>query len=76
MARNNVAEYHGLLRGVEAAVAMGADDVDFYMDSKLGGEPMNGRWTIRAGLALTTSRSSLRTPQTPRSYWPSSATWA
>lgn len=44
---NNVAEYHGLLRGLEAAVEMGADDVDFYMDSKLVVEQMNGRWKIK-----------------------------
>ncbi|WP_411708690.1 bifunctional RNase H/acid phosphatase [Corynebacterium sp. LaCa116] len=44
---NNVAEYHGLLRGLEAAVAMGADEVEFYMDSKLVVEQMNGRWKIK-----------------------------
>ena len=44
---NNVAEYHGLLRGLEAAVEMGADDVEFYMDSKLVVEQMNGRWKIK-----------------------------
>ena len=42
---NNVAEYHGLLRGLEAAVELGADEVEFYMDSKLVVEQMNGRWT-------------------------------
>lgn len=44
---NNVAEYHGLLRGLEAAVDMGAQDVEFYMDSKLVVEQMNGRWKIK-----------------------------
>lgn len=44
---NNVAEYHGLLRGLEAAVEMGADEVEFYMDSKLVVEQMNGRWKIK-----------------------------
>ena len=44
---NNVAEYHGLLRGLEAAVNMGANDVEFYMDSKLVVEQMNGRWKIK-----------------------------
>ena len=44
---NNVAEYHGLLRGLEAAVAMGADEVEFYMDSKLVVEQINGRWKIK-----------------------------
>lgn len=44
---NNVAEYHGLLRGLEAAVELGADEVEFYMDSKLVVEQMNGRWKIK-----------------------------
>lgn len=46
-ASNNVAEYHGLLRGLETAVELGADDVDFYMDSRLVVEQMNGRWKIK-----------------------------
>lgn len=44
---NNVAEYHGLLRGLEVAVELGADEVEFYMDSKLVVEQMNGRWKIK-----------------------------
>lgn len=44
---NNVAEYHGLLRGLEAAVELGVDEVEFYMDSKLVVEQMNGRWKIK-----------------------------
>lgn len=44
---NNVAEYHGLLRGLEVAVELGADEVDFFMDSKLVVEQMNGRWKIK-----------------------------
>lgn len=44
---NNVAEYHGLLRGLEAAVELGADKVEFHMDSKLVVEQMNGRWKIK-----------------------------
>lgn len=44
---NNVAEYHGLLRGLETAVELGADEVEFYMDSKLVVEQMNGRWKIK-----------------------------
>lgn len=46
-ASNNVAEYHGLLRGLEAAVELGADEIDFYMDSRLVVEQMNGRWKIK-----------------------------
>ena len=44
---NNVAEYHGLLRGLEAARDLGATDVDVYMDSKLVVEQMSGRWKIK-----------------------------
>lgn len=46
-ASNNVAEYHGLLRGLEAAVELGADEIDFFMDSRLVVEQMNGRWKIK-----------------------------
>lgn len=44
---NNVAEYHGLLRGLEAARDLGATDVEVYMDSKLVVEQMSGRWNIK-----------------------------
>lgn len=44
---NNVAEYNGLLRGLEAARELGATEVEFYMDSKLVVEQMNGRWKIK-----------------------------
>ena len=46
-ATNNVAEYHGLLRGLEAASDLGASEVEFYMDSKLVVEQINGRWKIK-----------------------------
>lgn len=46
-ATNNVAEYHGLLRGLEAARELGASEVEFYMDSKLVVEQINGRWKIK-----------------------------
>ena len=44
---NNVAEYHGLLRGLEAARDLGATEVDVYMDSMLVVEQMSGRWKIK-----------------------------
>ncbi|MDT5101728.1 MAG: ribonuclease / adenosylcobalamin/alpha-ribazole phosphatase, partial [Mycobacterium sp.] len=34
-ATNNVAEYRGLIAGLEAAVKVGATEVDVRMDSKL-----------------------------------------
>lgn len=47
-ASNNVAEYTGLIRGLEAAqrLSPGAD-VDVRMDSKLVVEQMAGRWKIK-----------------------------
>ncbi|QPK82743.1 bifunctional RNase H/acid phosphatase [Corynebacterium qintianiae] len=44
---NNVAEYHGLLRGLEAARDLGATSVEVYMDSELVVEQMSGRWKIK-----------------------------
>ncbi len=44
---NNVAEYRGLLAGLEAAAELGADDVLVRMDSKLVVEQMNGRWQVK-----------------------------
>ncbi|GIJ47002.1 bifunctional RNase H/acid phosphatase [Virgisporangium aliadipatigenens] len=46
-ATNNVAEYGGLIAGLEAAVALGATEVDARMDSKLVVEQMSGRWQIK-----------------------------
>ncbi|OIR44911.1 bifunctional RNase H/acid phosphatase [Corynebacterium sp. NML120713] len=44
---NNVAEYHGLIEGLKAAIDAGADEVAVSMDSKLVVEQMNGRWKIK-----------------------------
>jgi len=44
---NNVAEYSGLIAGLEAAAALGAREVDVRMDSKLVVEQMSGRWQIK-----------------------------
>ncbi|MEC3978767.1 bifunctional RNase H/acid phosphatase [Amycolatopsis sp. H20-H5] len=44
---NNVAEYSGLLAGLEAAAELGASTVDVRMDSKLVVEQMSGRWKIK-----------------------------
>ncbi|APT92153.1 hypothetical protein CPHO_03805 [Corynebacterium phocae] len=46
-ATNNVAEYHGLLRGLEAALEMGAEQVVVFMDSKLVVEQVSGRWKAK-----------------------------
>lgn len=47
VATNNVAEYQGLIAGLEAAVELGAAQVAVRMDSKLVVEQMCGRWQIK-----------------------------
>ncbi|GAA2012672.1 bifunctional RNase H/acid phosphatase [Nakamurella flavida] len=46
-ATNNVAEYSGLIAGLEAARDLGARRVDVRMDSKLVVEQMSGRWQVK-----------------------------
>lgn len=49
---NNVAEYRGLIAGLEEARRLGATDVTVRMDSKLVVEQMSGRWKVKhPGLA-------------------------
>jgi broad specificity phosphatase PhoE/ribonuclease HI len=44
---NNVAEYSGLIAGLEAARELGARRVDVRMDSKLVIEQCSGRWQVK-----------------------------
>ncbi|WP_319451956.1 MULTISPECIES: bifunctional RNase H/acid phosphatase [unclassified Mycobacterium] len=46
-ATNNVAEYRGLIAGLEAAADVGASEVAVSMDSKLVVEQMVGRWRVK-----------------------------
>jgi broad specificity phosphatase PhoE/ribonuclease HI len=46
-ATNNVAEYRGLIAGLEAAADAGATEVAVSMDSKLVVEQMVGRWRVK-----------------------------
>ena len=46
-ATNNVAEYQGLIAGLDAAAELGATDVAVWMDSKLVVEQMSGRWKVK-----------------------------
>jgi probable phosphoglycerate mutase len=46
-ATNNVAEYRGLIAGLEEAAKIGATEVDVSMDSKLVVEQMSGRWKVK-----------------------------
>lgn len=47
VATNNVAEYRGLIAGLEAAAELGAESVTVRMDSKLVVEQMSGRWKVK-----------------------------
>jgi len=44
---NNVAEYRGLIAGLEQARRLGASEVAVSMDSKLVVEQMSGRWKVK-----------------------------
>ncbi len=46
-ATNNVAEYRGLIAGLEEAAKLGATEVDVRMDSKLVVEQMSGHWQVK-----------------------------
>jgi ribonuclease HI len=45
---NNEAEYHGLLAGIEMAHQLGADEVEFVMDSELVVNHILGRYAVKA----------------------------
>ena len=46
-ATNNVAEYRGLIAGLEEATKLNAAEVAVAMDSKLVVEQMSGRWKVK-----------------------------
>lgn len=46
-ATNNVAEYRGLIAGLEEAASLGATEVAVSMDSKLVVEQMSGNWKVK-----------------------------
>jgi broad specificity phosphatase PhoE/ribonuclease HI len=46
-ATNNVAEYRGLIAGLDDAAKIGATEVAVFMDSKLVVEQMSGRWKVK-----------------------------
>lgn len=47
IATNNLAEYQGLIAGLEAAAELGASTVEAMLDSKLVVEQLSGRWKIK-----------------------------
>lgn len=46
-ATNNVAEYRGLIAGLEAATELGGTSIEARLDSKLVVEQMSGRWRVK-----------------------------
>jgi ribonuclease HI len=46
-ATNNVAEYRGLLLGLERAAALGATEVEVVNDSELVAHQVNGRYKVK-----------------------------
>jgi ribonuclease HI len=50
-ASNNVAEYRGLLLGLERARALGATEVDVINDSELIAHQVNGRYKVKHAAA-------------------------
>src|SRR5215210_1614541 len=46
-ATNNVAEYHGLLLGLERARALGATEVEVVNDSELVAKQVNGEYKVK-----------------------------
>jgi ribonuclease H / adenosylcobalamin/alpha-ribazole phosphatase len=44
---NNVAEWTGVVRALELARRLGAEQVDLYLDSKLIVEQLHGRWRVK-----------------------------
>jgi ribonuclease HI len=47
VATNNVAEYRGLLRGLERARALGATEVDIVNDSELVARQLTGAYKVK-----------------------------
>ncbi len=47
IATNNVAEYHGMIAGLTAALERAPEAVHVLLDSKLVVEQMTGRWKIK-----------------------------
>ena len=47
MATNNVAEYRGAIAGAQAAVELGATEIELYMDSELIVRQLEGRYRVR-----------------------------
>jgi probable phosphoglycerate mutase len=72
VATNNVAEYSGLIAGLQAAADLGAVEAEVRMDSRLVVEQMSGRWQIKhPGLRPLAARAAelVRRFDTVRFIW-------
>jgi tryptophan 2,3-dioxygenase/ribonuclease HI len=58
-ATNNVAEYRGLLLGLDRARALGATEVDVVMDSELVANQVTGRYKVKSPDLATLHRQAL-----------------
>ena len=68
-ATNNVAEYSGLIAGLEMAREIDPDaEVDVRMDSKLVVEQMAGRWKVKHPAMIPLARRA-NTIRPPRVHW-------
>jgi ribonuclease HI len=47
VATNNVAEYQALLKGVERAAALGADEIELVNDSELVARQLTGQYKVK-----------------------------
>jgi ribonuclease HI len=47
VATNNVAEYRALIRGIEAALALGADELEIIGDSELVARQLTGAYRVK-----------------------------
>ncbi|MEJ2324821.1 MAG: ribonuclease HI family protein, partial [Nitrospirota bacterium] len=47
VATNNVAEYEALIRGLEEALALGAQEVEARMDSELLAKQLSGEYRVK-----------------------------
>jgi ribonuclease HI len=56
---NNVAEYRGLLLGLERARALGADEVEVVNDSELIAHQVNGRYRVKHPDMIPLHRAAL-----------------
>jgi probable phosphoglycerate mutase len=56
---NNVAEYRGLIAGLEAAAELGAQAVHVRMDSKLVVEQMAGNWQVKNAALRDLARTAV-----------------